>query len=45
VFKDDFEDGSGYTIHPLQFAEMDTTSSLMIVNCHYEMASQKKRGP
>jgi len=44
VFKDEFEDGGGYTIHPLQFAEIDTTSPLMIVNCHYEMAPRQKKG-
>lgn len=45
VFKDEFEDGGGYTIHPLQFAEIETASPLIIANCHYEMASQQKRTP
>jgi hypothetical protein len=44
VFKDEFEDGCGYTIHPLQFAEIDATSPLIIVNCHYEMASRQNKG-
>ena len=44
VFKDQFEDGGGYTSHPLQLAEIDTASPLMIVNCHYEMASRQKKG-
>lgn len=44
VLKDEFEDDGGYTIHPLQFAEIDTTSPLMIVNCHYEMASRQEKG-
>jgi hypothetical protein len=44
VFKDDFEDGGGYMIHPLQLAEIDITSPLMVVNCHYEMASRQKKG-
>jgi hypothetical protein len=44
VFKDELEDGRGYTIHPLQFAEIDTTSPLMIVNCHDEMASRQTKG-
>jgi hypothetical protein len=44
VFRDELEDGGGYTTHPLQFAEIDTTSPLMIVNSHYEMASRQKKG-
>lgn len=44
VLKDEFEDDGGYTIHPLQLAEVDDTSRLMIVNCHYEMAPRQKAG-
>jgi hypothetical protein len=44
VLKDEFEDGGGYTIHPLQFAEIDAKSPLLIVNCHYEVASRQRIG-
>ena len=44
VLKDELEDDGGYTIHPLQFAEIDDQSRLMVVNCHYEMASRQKEG-
>jgi hypothetical protein len=44
VLKDEFEDDGGYTIHPLQLAEIDPASPLMIVNCHYEMASRQQKG-
>jgi hypothetical protein len=44
VLKEEFDDGGGYTIHPLQLAEIDDESRLMIVNCHYEMASRQRKG-
>jgi len=44
VLKDEVEDDGGYTIHPLQLAEIDPASPLMIVNCHYEMASRQQKG-
>jgi hypothetical protein len=44
VLKDEFEDDGGYTIHPLQLAEVDTKSPLLIVNCRYEMAARPKKG-
>jgi hypothetical protein len=40
----EFEDDGGYTIHPLQLAEIDTKSPLMIVNCHYEMTTRQPKG-
>jgi hypothetical protein len=44
VLKDEFEDEGGYTIHPLQVAEIDAESRLMVVNCHYELASRQVKG-
>jgi hypothetical protein len=31
---DEFDDGGGDTIHPLQFAQVDETSQLLVVNCN-----------
>ena len=41
---DEFDDGGGDTIHPLQFAEVDEKSQLLVVNCSYVMARQSE-GP
>lgn len=41
---DDFEDGGEDTIHPLQFAQVDETSQLLVVNCSYLMPRDRKEG-
>jgi hypothetical protein len=40
----EFDDGGGDTIHPLQFAEVDEDSQLLVINCSYLMARPKKAG-
>jgi hypothetical protein len=39
---DEFDDGGGDTIHPLQFAQVNETSQLLVVNCNYLMARPTK---
>ena len=39
------EEGERYhTIHPLQFAELDDASRLIVVSCHYTLPEQRKKG-
>jgi hypothetical protein len=44
LLEDDVEDERGYTIHPLQFAKVEEDSRLLIVNCHYTLASKHEQG-
>lgn len=39
------EEGERYhSIHPLQFAEVDDASRLLVVSCHYTLPEQRKKG-
>lgn len=43
----DYDEGDGkvgYSINPLQFAEIGRTNRLLLVNCHFVMRERQKRG-
>jgi len=44
VVKDTIDGEGSFTIQPLALVEVDGPNRLMIVNCHYVMSNERKRG-
>jgi hypothetical protein len=44
VIRDEIEGENSSTIRPLAFAQVEGSNRLMLVNCHYVMARERKKG-